>query len=286
MDQVAARLEASRSGRRSLARKSLASEIAFERSSNFASTRNGEAARRGAHARGIGLVGDIPIFVAHDSADVWQHPEAFFLDDEGEPTVVAGVPPDYFSATGQRWGNPLYRWARHAEDGYAWWIARLRRCCGASTRPARSLHRLPALLEDPRERAHRGERPLDQGARRRRSSTRCATALGDLPLIAEDLGAVTPAVDALRDRFRLPGIKILQFAFGTDPLGADASCRTTTRAARSSTPGTHDNDTTVGWFRDEGGDGSTRTRGASAQRARRRRSRYLGDATGTRSTGT
>jgi 4-alpha-glucanotransferase len=114
---------------------------------------------------GIGLIGDIPIFVAHDSADVWQHRDIFRLDEEGMPTVVAGVPPDYFSKTGQRWGNPLYRWARMKKGGYAWWIQRL----GDHALPlrrgeARPFHWLSALLRDPRERADGRDRPLDEGA--------------------------------------------------------------------------------------------------------------------------
>jgi 4-alpha-glucanotransferase len=222
----------------------------------------------------VGLIGDVPIFVAHDSADVWQRPDVFFLDDEGEPTVVAGCPPDYFSATGQRWGNPLYRWKRLAKTGYAWWVDRLRSM----------LSRFDAIRIDhfigfqrywriPRECPTAVDGQWMKGP-----STdffRAVRAeLGDLPLIAEDLGAVTPAVFALRDRFRLPGIKILQFAFGSDPSAPTFLPHNFSRRAVVYT-GTHDNDTTVGWFRDAGGAATTRTASAIAIE-RAAALRYLG----------
>ncbi len=216
------------------------------------------ALRAGAKERGIGLIGDVPIFVAHDSADVWQHPDMFFLGPDGEPTVVAGCPPDYFSATGQRWGNPLYRWKRLARTKYAWWIARLTSVLSRFD-AVRIDHfigfqrywRIPSACPT----AIDGTWMKGPGAP---FFSAVRDALGDLPLIAEDLGAVTPAVFALRDRFKLPGIKILQFAFGADPSAPTFVPHNFPRRAVVYT-GTHDNDTTVGWFRDEGGGWSTRT---------------------------
>jgi 4-alpha-glucanotransferase len=205
-------------------------------------------------ARNIQLIGDLPIFVALDSADVWSRPDLFQLDERGRPTVVAGVPPDYFSATGQLWGNPLYRWEAHAAEGYAWWIERLR----ASTNRV-DLVRLDhfrgfeAYWEVPADAPTAvsgrwvpgpGE-PFLQAVRH---------GLGDLPLIAEDLGVITPEVEALRDHFGLPGMRVLQFAFGDDAKACDYLPYSYVRNCIVYT-GTHDNDTTVGWF--QGSTGQT-----------------------------
>ena len=201
-----------------------------------------------ARRKGIGLIGDIPIFVAFDSADVWANPELFHLDETGQPTVVAGVPPDYFSKTGQRWGNPLYRWERMVEDDFSWWLTRFRANL-ALTDVVRIDHfrgfeaswTIPA--EEPT--AVKGSwEPVPGTA----LFNRLRWELGeDLPLIAEDLGVITPEVEALRDGFGLPGMNILQFAFGGDAenpylphnLSQDSVVYT----------GTHDNDTTVGWWK-------------------------------------
>ena len=213
--------------------------------------------REEARKRGISLIGDIPIFVAHDSADVWCHPELFFLDSNGSPTVIAGVPPDYFSATGQRWGNPLYRWSVHEDQGYAWWIARLR-----STLNLYDIVRIDhfrgfaANWEIPaaESTAIHGRWVPGPG---KKLFDAAHQALGDLPIIAEDLGVITPDVDALRESLGFPGMRILQFAFGDDPKAAEfrpesypANCVVYT--------GTHDNDTTVGWYQSEPGQDSTR----------------------------
>ncbi len=223
---------------------------------------------------GIGLIGDLPIFVAHDSADVWTHRDLFLLDDRGMPTVVAGVPPDYFSRTGQRWGNPLYRWDVLRADGYGWWIERLRQ----------ALRRFDAIrldhfigflrcweipASDPT--AERGRWVPGPGAHFFESA---GAALGELPLIAEDLGAVSPEVIALRDAFDLPGIRILQFAFGTDPQARSFLPHNYPRHAAVYT-GTHDNDTLRGWYTDPGGDESPRSP-AQADKERRRALEYLG----------
>jgi 4-alpha-glucanotransferase len=210
------------------------------------------------HANGIKIVGDIPIFVAHDSADVWAHPELFYLDDHGFPTVVAGVPPDYFSATGQLWGNPLYRWDLHRSTGYAWWIARMRKIFEMVDivridhfRGFEQYWEIPA-----HEKTAINGRWIDGPKASLFEEMR--RQLGELPIIAEDLGIITPAVEALRDQFKFPGMRILQFAFGNDdkaseyrPESYPPNCVVYT--------GTHDNDTTVGWFNSQAGQGSTRS---------------------------
>lgn len=195
---------------------------------------------------GIKIIGDIPIFVAYDSADVWAHPQLFYLDEHGKSTVVAGVPPDYFSVTGQLWGNPLYRWDKLKESGYAWWIERFR-----ATLTFVDIVRLDhfrgfeAYWEIP------AGRPTAEVGRWVKGPaadffTALKAALGDLPIIAEDLGVVTPAMEALRDQFDLPGMKVLQFAFSSDskdpflPHNYSRNCVVYS--------GTHDNDTTLGWY--------------------------------------
>jgi 4-alpha-glucanotransferase len=203
-----------------------------------------------ARERGIRIIGDAPIFVAYDSADVWAHPDLFYLDADGHPTVVAGVPPDYFSATGQLWGNPLYRWERMAKTGYAWWVARLKALLNLVDivrldhfRGFEAYWQVPA--DEPT--AVNGEWVQGPGAAFFQALER---ELGELPIIAEDLGLITPAVIALRDQFSFPGMKILQFAFGGDaddpylPHNYAPNCIVYT--------GTHDNDTTLGWFSSRG----------------------------------
>jgi 4-alpha-glucanotransferase len=199
-----------------------------------------------AHEQGIRLIGDVPIFVASDSVDVWANPGLFLLDDEGQPTVVAGVPPDYFSATGQLWGNPLYNWEKLGETGYAWWLDRLR-----ATLQQVDLVRLdhfrgfdaywtvPAGMPT----AEVGEWVKAPGADFLETVWRT---LGSLPFIAEDLGIITPEVEALRERFHLPGMRILQFAFG----GAPEARFLPHNYERNTVvyTGTHDNDTTRGWY--------------------------------------
>jgi len=198
--------------------------------------------------RGIRLIGDIPIFVALDSAEVWSHPEMFYLDVGGKPTVVAGVPPDYFSKTGQLWGNPLYRWDVMAEDGYAWWIERFK-----ATRALVDIIRLDHFrgfekyweIPGTDTTAMNGQWVPGPGAALFKA---LQDALGVLPIIAEDLGVITPEVDALRDQFGFPGMRVLQFAFGNDPKADDYKPHNYPRNCVVYT-GTHDNDTTTGWFR-------------------------------------
>jgi len=210
------------------------------------------------HHRGIQVMGDIPIFVAHDSADVWARPELFHLDADGNPSVQGGVPPDYFSATGQLWGNPLYRWDAMAETGYSWWIDRFR-----SALKLVDIIRLDhfrgfeAYWEVPggEETAINGRWVKAPGGEMLEAVQK---ALGDLPIVAETLGVITPEVEALRDRFGFPGIGILQFAFGVDPQAPEFKPHNYRRHFVAYT-GTHDNDTTVGWWTGSGAGDSTRT---------------------------
>lgn len=214
--------------------------------------------RKYCHERQIKIVGDIPIFVAHDSADAWASPELFYLDSSGKCSVVAGVPPDYFSATGQLWGNPLYRWDIHKQTDYAWWVRRLRKIFDMVDIVRIDHFRgFAAYWEIPggAETAINGKwvpgpaHDLFSALKRQ---------LPSLPVIAEDLGVITPDVEKLRDDFQLPGMRILQFAFGNDDKADDyrphnypPNCVVYT--------GTHDNDTTVGWFWSKPGENTTRS---------------------------
>ncbi len=209
--------------------------------------RQWNALREYAHQKGIRLVGDIPIFVAHDSADVWGNRDEYFLDAAGSPTVIAGVPPDYFSPTGQRWGNPLYRWDKMAENGYAWWLSRIR-----ATLQLVDIVRVDhfrgfeAYWEVPASEATAVKGRWVPGPKFDFFDV-VVEKLGRLPIIAEDLGLITPGVIELRDGLGLPGMKILQFAFG----GAAAE---NAFLPHNYTPncvvytGTHDNNTTLGWW--------------------------------------
>jgi 4-alpha-glucanotransferase len=203
--------------------------------------------RAQAKARGIQLFGDMPIFVAHDSADVWAHRDLFLLDAEGHPTVVTGVPPDYFSDTGQRWGNPHYNWAVMQADNFAWWRARLaahfewfdlvridhfRGLAAAWVIPASE----PTAIH--------GEWVKAPGAALLQA---IASEMGELPLVAEDLGIITPDVTALRHQFGLPGMAVLQFAF--DEHADNPHKPENVQPDTVYYTGTHDNDTTLGWWR-------------------------------------
>jgi 4-alpha-glucanotransferase len=199
-----------------------------------------------AGALNIRILGDVPIFVAHDSADAWSHPEVFHFDRGGHPTVVAGVPPDYFSETGQLWGNPLYRWEAMEADGFRWWIERLRGAFRLYDMVRLDHFRgFQAYWEVPagEETAINGQWVEAPG---KALFETIRKALPDAPIVAEDLGVITPEVEALRDDFAFPGMKILQFAFGGDaqneylPHNIEANCVVYT--------GTHDNDTTLGWY--------------------------------------
>jgi 4-alpha-glucanotransferase len=213
--------------------------------------------RRAAAERGIRLMGDLPIYVAHDSADVWANPTAFKLRRDGRPLVQAGVPPDYFSATGQLWGNPIYDWDALHADGYAWWVRRLRAAFELFDIVRIDHFRgFEAYWEVPGDAptAEKGRWVKGPGAALFDAVTR---ALGPVPIVAENLGVITPAVEALREQFGYPGMSILQFAFGTDPESGQFRPHNFPRA-RVVYTGTHDNDTTVGWWKSTGGTDSTR----------------------------
>ena len=234
------------------ARARLADEVERHALGQFLFDRQWGELRRYANARGVYVVGDVPIFVAHDSVDVWAHPEIFALDAAGNPTVVSGVPPDYFSETGQLWGNPLYRWDVLERDGYAWWVARFRRTLEMVDvaridhfRGFESYWEVPAEAQT----ALRGRWLPGPGAKLFAALER---ELGQLPLIAEDLGIITPAVEALRDELGFPGMRVLQFAFGgSDPQNPHLPANYPRQAVAYT--GTHDNNTALGWWRDEAG---------------------------------
>jgi 4-alpha-glucanotransferase len=230
-------------------RHDYAEEIAIQQILQFVFDEQWSALRAYCGERGIKLVGDVAIFVNYDSADVWTRPDLFELDENLAPIRVAGVPPDYFSATGQRWGNPLYKWDVMRQNGFAWWIDRIRR--------ARSLYDIIRLdhfrgfeaywaIPAANETAEHGEWIKAPGAELFETIGR---ALGELPFIAEDLGVITPEVDALREQFHLPGMRILQFGFATRkahdylPHKYIKNCVVYT--------GTHDNNTTQGWWDEE-----------------------------------
>jgi 4-alpha-glucanotransferase len=210
--------------------------------------------REYAHEQGITIVGDIPIFVAHDSADVWAHPELFYMEADGMPSVVAGVPPDYFSATGQLWGNPLYRWDVHAENSYAWWLERFKGVLSmvdvvrldhfrgfvgyweipGDAETAIDGRWVPGPGKDFMQKIEAGLQayatPLTTG----------------LPIIAEDLGVITKDVEDLRTSFGLPGMKIMVFAFDDDASNVFLPHNYTSDYVVYT--GTHDNDTVLGWY--------------------------------------
>jgi 4-alpha-glucanotransferase len=227
--------------------RTLAPRVRFHTFLQFHFFRQWQSLRDACHAHGIQLFGDVPIFVAHDSADVWAHPELFHLDETGNPTVVAGVPPDYFSRTGQRWGNPLYRWDLMAASGYAWWIQRLR-----VTRQMVDMIRLDhfrgfeAYWEVPAAdvTAINGRWVRGPGIAFFETLRRT---LGDLPMVAEDLGLITAEVRRLRLDLSLPGMRVLQFGFGGDPRDNEHAPHNYTRDCVVYT-GTHDNNTSRGWL--------------------------------------
>jgi 4-alpha-glucanotransferase len=221
-------------------------EVTWQKFMQFLFDRQYGALKRYARQKGVSLVGDLPIYVAEDSADVWAHPELFELDEEGRPLRVAGVPPDYFSETGQRWGNPLYDWERMEEEGYGWWIARMEKSLAlydlVRIDHFRGFEAYWAIPAD-EETAVNGEWVEGPG---HRFFETLRERFGTLPIIAEDLGIITPEVEKLRDDFGLPGMKVLQFAFGG---GADNPYLPHNHPRRCVVyTGTHDNDTTVGWF--------------------------------------
>ncbi len=231
-----------------LARNELAEAILYQKFLQWAFFSQWRELKQAANNSGIQIIGDIPIFVAHDSADVWANPDLFYLDENGNPTIVAGVPPDYFSATGQRWGNPLYRWDVMAQRGYRWWIDRFRSMLELVDiiridhfRGFEAYWAIPAEEET----AVKGEWVKGPGAPFFEAILNAIEG-DELPLIAENLGVITPEVEALRTQFNLPGMRILVFAFSSGPdnpfLPHNYDANTVVYT------GTHDNETVVGWF--------------------------------------
>ena len=224
-------------------------ELAVEQVVQFFFQEQWSALRSYCKERNVSILGDVAIFVSYDSADVWTHPEIFELDDERKPIRVSGVPPDYCSETGQRWGNPLYRWSVLQADGFSWWVARFRRAL--------------ALYDEVRLDHFRGfeaywsiavdEEPAINGywvkAPGHALFQRLKDALGGLPFLAEDLGLITPEVDQLREDFGLPGMRILQFGFAD----RGGHLYLPHRYVRNTVvyTGTHDNNTTLGWWRED-----------------------------------
>ena len=226
-------------------KRDLADEIRFHKFVQWLFFSQWTAVRHAANARGVKILGDVPIYVARDSADVWAGRELFQLDEHGNPTVVAGVPPDYFSATGQRWGNPLYRWDVMAADNYKWWVARVRaNLAFADVVRLDHFRGFAAYWEIPAHEptAIHGRWMPGPG---HALFNALREAVGALPLIAEDLGFITPEVHELRRGVRLPGMKILQFGFAQ----ADSPHLPHRFEAESVVyTGTHDNDTARGWY--------------------------------------
>lgn len=228
-------------------RQRLSEQIEEHRFIQWTFFRQWDALKRYARERAVSIIGDIPIFVAYDSADVWAHPNLFHLDEQGRPTVVAGVPPDYFSPTGQLWGNPLYRWDVLAREGYRWWIERFR-----------AVLRLVDLVRLDHFRGFEAYWEIPAGMPTAEVGRwvkgpgddlfqALQAAIGDVPVIAEDLGFITPEVEALRERWGFPGMKVLQFAFsGPDNPYLPHNYEGANWVVYT---GTHDNDTTVGWFK-------------------------------------
>jgi 4-alpha-glucanotransferase len=228
-------------------RTTLSAEIYHQKFLQYEFFRQWSHVKQYANDRQIQIIGDMPIYVAHDSADVWALPHIFYLDPETfEPALMAGVPPDYFSETGQLWGNPIYNWNAMKEWGFKWWLQRLQ-----------ALLEYVDLIRIDHFRGFQAYWEVAQGettamngkwveAPGREFFKTVKEELGTLPILAEDLGVITPDVEALRDEFDFPGMKILQFAFGSGPgnpylpFNCDRNCLIYT--------GTHDNDTTVGWF--------------------------------------
>ena len=231
-------------------RKELADQILYIEFLQFIFYKQWFELKTYANERGISIIGDIPIFVSDDSADVWASPKLFYVTEDGFPTVVSGVPPDYFSKTGQLWGNPLYKWPAHKKTDYAWWISRIKAQLSLCDilridhfRAFQDYWSIPADAETALE-GHWEPGPREP------FFDAVKAALGeDLPIIAEDLGIITEGVVALREYTGLPGMKVLQFAFDGNPGNVHLPYNTTTSNCVAYT-GTHDNNTTVGWYKE------------------------------------
>jgi 4-alpha-glucanotransferase len=235
----------------------LESSIAVEKFFQFEFFQQWQELRSYGRERNVCIIGDIPIYVAHDSVDVWSNRQFFLLDECGIPLSVAGVPPDYFSATGQLWGNPIYNWPLLKQTGYNWWLERMRSALRLydfiRIDHFRGFEAYWEVLGN--QNAVNGRWVKGPGAEL--FSVLRAT-LGDLPIIAENLGVITPEVETIRHKFGFPGMAILQFAFGNDPQATTFKPHNYVRDLVAYT-GTHDNDTAVGWWESSGSGDSTRT---------------------------
>jgi len=239
-------------------REQLTAPIASQKFLQFAFFQQWRELREYCRARGVRIMGDLPIYVAHDSADVWANPQYFQLDTLGNSTVVAGVPPDYFSQTGQLWGNPIYRWDVLAKDNYRWWLDRFRAALEMVDMIRLDHFRgFEAYWEIPASEptAVHGRWVKGPGAALFRAAQ---AALGELPLVAENLGVITPEVEAIRHELGFPGMSVLQFGFGTDAQAPTFRPHNYPREVVAYS-GTHDSDTTVGWWSSKGRGESTRS---------------------------
>jgi 4-alpha-glucanotransferase len=238
-----------------IANEQLSKEVNAEKFYQFLFFRQWNVLKEYARQHSVRIIGDIPIFVALDSADVWCNQNQFKLNPDGTAKVVSGVPPDFFSKTGQLWGNPIYHWDAMRRDGFKWWISRFR-FTFQTVDIARIDHfrGFLAAWEVPGtdKTAENGEWVDVPG---KELFTTLKQELGDLPVIAEDLGVITPDVEELRDGFEIPGMRVLQFAFGGDAKNRDLPHNYINNCAAYT--GTHDNDTTVGWWLSQAGAGST-----------------------------
>ena len=230
------------------ARANVPDELRYHEFAQWLFSRQWQAILSHAAARGVGLMGDVPLYVCHDSADCWANQELFFLNSDGSPSAVAGVPPDYFSAVGQLWGNPLYRWDRHQETGFKWWTRRLKAC--AERFDALRLDHFIGFrnyweISAGEMTAIRGRWVNAPGEELLKTVLR---EVKGLELVAEDLGVATPEVLALRDQFKLPGMRLAQFSFG----GTEKDWPASWPEHCVGYTGTHDNDTTRGWWEDDG----------------------------------
>jgi 4-alpha-glucanotransferase len=254
-------------------REELGDDVECQKFWQFLFYQQWDALRKYCSQLGIRIMGDIPIYVSQDSADVWAHPKQFLLDADGRPTSVSGVPPDYFSEDGQLWGNPIYNWEEITRSGFEWWINRFRGTFRLYDvlrvdhfRGFEAFWEVPATEKT----AKNGKWVKAPGEKLFRA---VAAELGPLEIVAENLGDITPEVEQLREKLNFPGMAILQFAFGIEGNAASYRPHNLVRHVVAYT-GTHDNDTTLGWWNSSGGD-STRS-DEQIQREKEFTLKYLG----------
>lgn len=254
-------------------RRELAGAVECHKFWQFTFYQHWDALRSHSSEAGVRIMGDIPIYVSQNSADVWSHPKQFLLDESGQPTAVSGVPPDYFSEDGQLWGNPIYNWEEMGRSGFEWWINRFRGTFRLfDVLRVDHFRGFEAFWEVPAEdkTAKNGKWVKAPGEKLFRA---VAAELGELEIVAENLGDITPEVEELREKLNFPGMAILQFAFGIEGNAASYRPHNLIRRVVAYT-GTHDNDTTLGWWNSSGGDS---TRGDDdVQREKQFTEKYLG----------